>query len=78
MAPVALADSRIDPGDFDEQLAKSERLRWIAKYVAEELLERGGQIAEREIGPLLREAVRDYRRSSYGLKPTERTNQCGI
>jgi hypothetical protein len=48
-----------------EQLAKSEKFRWIAKYVAEELLERGGQIAEREIGSLLREADRDYRRRSY-------------
>jgi hypothetical protein len=48
-----------------KQLAQSERFRWIAKYVAAELLEAGGQIDERAIGPLLREAERAYRRRSY-------------
>jgi hypothetical protein len=48
-----------------KQLAQSEKFRWIAKYVAEELLEAGGQIDERAIGPLLREAERAHRRRSY-------------
>jgi len=47
-----------------EQLAASPRFRWLAKWVAEELLERG-RLDAQELGTLLLEADREYRRSRY-------------
>jgi hypothetical protein len=48
-----------------EQLAGSGRFRAIARRVAEALLERGGELNQRELEPLLREASREHARAAW-------------
>jgi Peptidase M50B-like len=46
-----------------EELAKSDEFRFVAKYLSEELLDRGGHLRAGEVEPVLREASRAYRRT---------------
>jgi hypothetical protein len=47
-----------------QTLARSARFRWLATWVADALLKRG-KLDEGAVCPLLGEADREYRRSSY-------------